>query len=263
MGAALQVITGRVTNAGGNFTALTANTGDAFQIQNFDAPAGCSLLQTWALGATAGISRVHSPKMHDNVQGIRTKFLAATPQPMLATGTMQPMQAQDTFTFEISDSGTETDLATLLFYYNNLPGSDAQLFDWPSVSARIRNLLTVEQTLTTGSTLGDYGGSAAINTNFDLLKANTNYAVLGYLTDTSVCTVGLRGPDTGNYRVGGPGTSTRVETRRWFVSLTEQTGLPLIPVINAANKGATLADLAHNASGSTVVVEWIMAELAS
>lgn len=263
MGAALQVVSGRVTNAGGNFTALTPDTGDSFQVQNFDAPGAAYLLNTWALGATAGISRIHSPKMHDNVQGIRTKFLASTPQPLLGSGPLQQMIAQDVYTWEINDAGTETDCASLLMYYTNLPGSDARLFDWASVSARVRNLLTVEQTLTTGSTLGDYGGSAAINTNFDLLKANTDYAVLGYLTDTSILTLGLRGPDTSNYRVGGPGTSTRIETRRWFVSLAEQTGLPCIPVINAANKGATLTDCVHTASGTTVVIEWYMAELAS
>lgn len=263
MGKALQVVSGRVTNAGGNFTALTVDTGDSFQVQNFTAPGQAWLLDTWALGATAGISRIHSPKMHDNVQGIRTKFLAATPTPLLCDGPLQPMQAQDTFTWEINDAGTETDCASLLMYYTDLPGSDARLFDPASVYGRIRNLLTVEQTLTTGSTLGDYGGSAAINTNFDLLKGNTDYAVLGYLTDTSILTLGLRGPDTSNNRVGGPGTTNRVDTRRWFVQLSERTGLPCIPVINAANKGGTLTDAVHNASGTTVVIEWLFAELAS
>lgn len=262
MGAALQVITGRATNPA-SFTAVTVATGDSLQVQNFPDGASASLLNMWGLGATAGIVRVHSPKLHDNVQGIRAKFLAATPQPLLPNGPMQPLFSQDTLTVEIQDAGTETDMATLLAYYSNLPGADAQLFDWSSIAPRVRNLLTVEQALTTGGTAGDYGGSAAINATFDLLKGNTYYAVLGYLSDTSVCTVGLRGPDTGNVRLGGPGSSTRIETRRWFVTLSEHTGLPLIPVINSANKGATLADLVHNATGTSVVLEWHLAELAS
>src|SRR6266702_5331928 len=171
MGKALQLITGRLTNAASAFVALTVNTGDSFQVQNFDAPGSATVVDLWALGATAGLVRVHSPKMHDTVQGIRCKFLAATPVPLLPDWAVQPMIAQDVFTFEINDSANETDLASLLFYYSNLPGSDARLFDWDTIAPRIRNILTVEQTLTTGSTAGDYGGSAAINTNFDLLKA--------------------------------------------------------------------------------------------
>lgn len=263
MGKALQVVTGHLTNAASAFVALTPATGDSFQVQNFDPPGSAYLLDMWALGATAGLVRIHSPKMHDNVQGIRSKFLAATPQPLLPDWSMQPMIAQDVFTFEINDSANETDMSTLLMYYDNLPGSDARLFDWPTIAPRIRNILTVENDLTTGGTAGDYGGSAAINTNFDLLKANTDYAILGYQTDVGVCTVGYRGPDTSNYRLGGPGTTSRFETRDFFVRLSQRLGLGLIPVFNAANKGATLVDLVHNATGTSVVLETILAELAS
>lgn len=263
MGAALEVVTGRVTNAGGVFVALTPNTGDSFNVRNFTAPDSAFLIDAWALGATAGTFRVRSPRLHDNVQGIRAKFLAATPQPLLPSRTQQTLYAQDTLILEISDAGAETDIGTILNYYTNLPGSGARLYDWPTIDARIRNILTNEVSLVSGATLGDYSGSVAVNSSFDLLKANTDYAILGYITDTSVQTIGIRGPDTGNFRVGGPGTSTRIETRDWFVKAAVENALPLIPVFNSANKAGTLVDVSHNANAVTTVCDLILAELAS
>ena len=263
MGAALQVITGRVVNPGATITTVTPNSGDTFQVQNFVTPTPAALLQSWALGATAGIASIHSPRMHDNIQGIRAKYLAATPQPFLPDYGSQPLVAQDTLVAAMSGGAAETDLVSILNYYPDLAGSSARLYAWPDIDARIRNILTVEVSVVTGATVGDYGGGVAINSLFDLLKANVDYALLGYDTDTNVQTVGVRGPDTSNFRVGGPGSSARFETRDWFVRLADRNKLPLIPVFNAANKGATIVDLAHNAAGTTVIVDLVLAELAS
>lgn len=263
MGAALEVISGRVTNPGGTITALTPNTGDSFSVRNFDSPGQAWLMDMWGFAATAGILRVRSPRLHDNVQGIRGKLLASTPQPLLPDWMQQPLYAQDTLILEESGGGAETDMATILNYYTDLPGANARLFDWPTIDHRIRNFLTNEVTITTGATAGDYGGSAAVNSSFDLLKANTDYAVLGYDTDTSVGTVGLRGPDTSNFRVGGPGSNARFETRDWFVRLAWRQQLPLIPVFNSANKAGTLVDIATPQTATAVVVQLVLAELAS
>lgn len=263
MGALLQVVSGRVTNPGAALTALTADTGDSFQVFAFDSPGQAFLLDAWALSATAGIFRVRSPRLHDNVQGLRNRILASTPQPLLPDVANQPLYSQDVLILEQSGGGAETDMATILNYYTDVPGSNARLFRWEDIVARIRNVIVNEVALTTGATLGDYGGQAAINASFDLLKANTDYAILGYQSDVSVCTVGIRGPDTSNFRVGGPGTNLRIETRDWFVDISRQNGLPLIPVVNAANKGATLVDVVHSAAGATVNVGLVLAELAA
>lgn len=263
MGAALQVISGRVTNPGAAVTPTTPATGDTFQVQNFDSPASATLIDAWVLGATAGILSIHSPRMHDNIQGIRAKALAATSAPLLPDYACQPLVAQDVLIAALSGGGAETDGLSFLNYYSDLPGANARLFGWNEIKPRIRNILTNEVSIVTGATVGDYGGGVAINSLFDLLKANVDYAVLGYNTDTAVQTVGLRGPDTSNFRLGGPGSNSRIETRDWFTRLSELQGLPLIPVFNAANKGATIVDLVHNAAGTTVIVDLILAELAS
>jgi len=261
MGAALQVISGRVTNPGATITPTTPATGDTFQVQNFDTPASAKMLQAWALGATAGIMSIHSPYLHDNIQGIRAKVLAAQSAPLLNDWADQPLRAQDVLIAALSGGGAETDGLSFLNYYTDLPGANARLYSWDEIKPRVRNLLGNEVTITTGGTVGDYGGGVAVNANFDLLKANTDYAILGYDCDTMVQTVGVRGPDTSNFRVGGPGPNARIETREWFVRMAEREQLPLIPVFNAANKGATIIDLIHNAAAATVVVELLLAEL--
>jgi hypothetical protein len=62
-------------------------------------------------------------------------------------------------------------------------------------------------------------------------------------------------------RCGGPGCSEEIETRNWFVDQTDIRKTPHIPVINAANKGATLVFQQDNAAGATNVIDLIAAEL--
>src|SRR5207253_232823 len=115
---------------------------------------------------------------------------------------------------------------------------------------RIVHISGCEVDLTTGGTAGDYGGAAAINTTFDQFKANTDYAIIGYNTDIACCSVGIRSADFANLRVGGPGTNNKIETRDWFVRMSNAMNLPMIPVFNAANKAGTLVDLVHNATST-------------
>ena len=48
----------------------------------------------------------------------------------------------------------------------------------------------------------------------------------------------------------------------WFVRLSRLTGIPLIPVINAANKGGTTIDIAQDQAGAAVNVSLILVEMA-
>ncbi|PYQ92464.1 MAG: hypothetical protein DMG02_01305, partial [Acidobacteria bacterium] len=108
------------------------------------------------------------------------------------------------------------------------------------------------------STAG-YNGARAINADVDLLQANTDYAVLGMTTDSECAAVCLRGPDTGNLRVAVPGEPDLTEdTAGWFRLLAFHYSLPLIPIINSANKGATLVDCVNDENGGTAnVVVWL------
>lgn len=261
MGRALQVISGRVTNPGATITALTVNTGDSFTVRSFPFESGAHLVQAWGRNATGGVARVRSPRLHDQAQGIRLAVPAANARPLLPEEARQRLYPQDVLTVESSGGGAETDLLSLLLYYQDLPGIDARLATWEELVDRVVNLMGAEQNLSTGATLGDYGGSQALTADFDTWKRNVDYALLGYVLDTACGTVGVTGPDTGNLRVAGPGEQAPDVTADWFVALSRRLGLACIPVINAANIGATTVDLTHTAAATAIDVNLIFAEL--
>lgn len=262
MGIAYEVVTGRATNPGATPTVLTANTSDTFTVRSFPFESGAFLEGLWAKAGTSGIIRVRSPRLHDNVQGLRLQHIANTARNLLPDEAMQRLFPQDVLTVEITGSAAATDVGAMAVYYRDLPGTDARLAMWEQIQPRIVNILSVDVDITAATTLGDWSAGTPLDTTFDLLKSNVDYAVLGYTTETSVAAVALRGPDTGNLRVGGPGTTESIETRNWFVDQTRLKGTPHIPVINAANKGATLAFQVDNLAGAANNVQWILAELA-
>lgn len=263
MGAAMEVITGRVLNPGATLTAVTPGTGDSTVVRNFSLPSMAHLENMWAQGATAGAVRFRSPRMHDNVQNFRTQFIAADPRQLLPYPIQQPLYPQDQIILEQSGGGAETDCVGVLLYYEDLPGANARLAKWAEIEPRVQNILTAEVNLTTGGTAGDYGGAVPINTTFDLLKANVDYAILGYEVSVAALTVGIRSPDFGNLRVGGPGSTQRDETRQWFLWNDMQSNFPFIPVFNAANKGSTIIDLVSTATAQAVIVDLVLAQLAT
>lgn len=262
MGKAFEVVNGRTVNQAA-LTAVTFATGDSGTVKAFNPATKAWLLEMWALEATAGVARIRSPRLHDNVQNLRYTTIVGTPQPLMGEVVNQPLYPQDVLIAELSGGGAETDVLSFINYYQDLPGTDARLFRWEEIASRVKNAVTIEVSTTTSATAGDYGGAVAINSLFDTLKANVDYAILGYVTNVNVASVGLRGPDTGNLRVGGPGTTQRMETRDWFRLMSLWNDLPMIPVINAANKGATLVDAVHTTASTTVIIDFIAVELSA
>lgn len=257
---AFQVVSGRVTNPGTTITALTVNTGDSFTVRSFPFGAGAYLEEAWVDTDTLGLIRIRSPRLHDPSQGIRLQVPVAN-RPLLPRPLEQRLYPQDVLTVECTGDAVGTVLGAFLVYYEDLPGIQARLASWEEVMPRIVNVMGAEQNLTTGATAGDYGGSQAINADFDLFKRNIDYALLGYLTDTAVGLVGITGPETGNLRVGGPGGLMPETTSEWFIHLSRLTGRPHIPIINAANVGNTTVDLAVEETATAVDVTLIFAEL--
>lgn len=261
MGRAMEIITGRVTNPGATLTALTANTGNAFTVRAFSDSSTAWLEGIWAQQATAGVVRVRSPKLHDSTQGIRYRTPAAVIRNFIADPSASRLYSTDVLTVEQSGGGAEVDSAALMIYYDDLPGGDQQLALWEQVKPSIVNLLTIEVAITGPATSGDWSAGNAINSTFDLLKADTRYAIFGYQTDAEVLAVGLAGADTSNYRVGGPGCIEPLETRDWFIRQSMMTGRPHIPIINSNNRGNTLASVARITAAGTVNVSFSAAEL--
>lgn len=261
MGKVIEIVTGRVTNPGATLTALTANTGNSFTVRAFDSGSAAWLHALWGQQATAGVIRVRSPKMHDAVQNLRYQNGAAVIRNLLPEPAQTRLYPTDVLTFEQSGGGAEVDSAALELYYDDLPGGDQKLALWEQVQPKIVNLLTVEVAVTGPTTSGDWSAGNALNASFDLLKADTLYALLGYTVDTASLAVGISGPDTSNYRLGGPGPTEPLEMRDWFIRQAMRRGKPYIPIINSNNRGGTLVSVAKVGAGGTINVDLSLAEL--
>lgn len=264
MGLAMELISGKVTAPGATLTALTMAAGNSLTVRNASLTSDVRLVQMWAQNNAAGIFRIRSPKLHDNVQGIRYRIDAADTIPLLAYGSWQKLTPQDTLIAELSGSATggQIEQGQALIWYADLPGSNARLANWSDIVGRVVNILTVEVAITAGAT-GGYSGQVAINATFDLLQANTDYALLGGMTDVACAAIQVVGPDFANFGVGFPGfMADRSIPGNFFKDLNQQLGVPTIPIFNSANKNGTLVSVVQNQAAAAVNCNLIIAQLA-
>lgn len=263
MGLALEFITGRATAPGAVLTALTMATGDTLTIRNTNPGVDIRLLDVWAFNNATGVFRVRSPRMHDNVQGFRTRVTALIADDLVPPGAYQVLYPQDALIAEISGSavGGNIEQGGLLIWYRDVPGLAARLGAWSDVMQYAVNMLTVEVAIASGAA-GGYSGGVAFNSTFDFLKANTDYAIIGAEVDAACLAVTLKGPDTGNVRVAIPGILTgRWRTVDFFKRLSQNLGLPTIPIISSANKAGTTIEVVQNQGAAAVNSVWHLLEL--
>lgn len=263
MGVAMEIVDTFATNPGVGpaFATSVPFPGDVLAVRNFPDPSQAFLLDVYGLSATAGAARIRSPRLHDNVQGIRFREIAATNRALLPDGVTQKLYAQDALVVEQFGGAAETDGFGYVVYYENLPGSAANLHTFADIAGRILNYVNVEVAVAAAAPIGTRSAASALNATMDLLIANTDYALIGYESDVNGLSVGFRGVDTGNLRLGGPMTTERIETRDWFMSLGAQIGKPTIPVINSANKSGFLIDTAQVVIGVAANITLLLAQL--
>lgn len=259
---AIEVVTGRVVNPGAAFTALTVNTGQTFSVRDFPDSMPAYLEGVWTQQATAGQVRVRSPRLHDDTQGMRFIAPAATVRNFLADEAEQKLFPNDPLRFEMTGGAAETDSAALLFYYRDLGGVAARLSTWEELKPRIVDIMGQEVDVAGPVTAGDWSAGVAVNATNDNLKADTDYAILGYGVSAECLALAVSGTDTGNLKVGGPAPADPLETRDWFVSMAKRHGTPHIPVFNSNNRGNTLVSIARNTAAGTVNTHLVLARLA-
>lgn len=249
---AMEVVTAQDTAAAAAMTAMVANAGNSLTVRSFPDAANAYIWDMWAQQATAGALRVHSARLHDDVQGILYNIVAGTVRSFFPTQARQKLYPNDVLRLEHTNGGAETDIGAMLIYYEDLPGVAARLAMWDQVKPRIVNLLT-NSVVVAAPVAGNWSAGTAINATTDLLKADTDYAILGYACLGSMAAVGIQSADTGNLRVGGPGTTEVIETRDWFVRISTDIGGPAIPIFNSNNRGSTLISVANTAAAGTTV----------
>jgi hypothetical protein len=265
VGVAIDTIGTFVTAGATNPTSLktvTVSTGDSLQVRSFPAANQAWLEQLFYEGATKGKVRVESPLFHDNVTGITLASADTSSNWMMGQYLRQPVRTTDTLAAFASAAAGASGILALSIYYQNLPSSNARLANWGDISGVIKSIKGLEVDVTTSGTIGTWQDTA-INTTDKQLHANTDYAVIGYEIDAAVAVVGVKGNETGNLRVCGPGVATTIPTPSYFADLAQKLGTPHIPVFNSNNQGAYFVSTLANVASVASKVYLLLAELST
>lgn len=270
MGAALHMLTsGKANITGGAFESLSALGGDSLSLFAFPSGSRAWLLTAWGIDSDSKADfDIRSPRLHDNVRGIRMSNTPLAPGAVTANGAQimlpryakQPLYSSDTLVEEVNGTAADDAILSQLIYYENLPGVSANLVTWAEIEARVVNIVGIRVSPTSGAVVA-FGTAVALNSTDDRLQADIDYALLGYTVDTPITTIGIKGPNTGNIRLGGPGMVDGLITSNWFVQLSRDTGLPCIPVINANNRATTFIDTCDGEGATAAGINLIFAEL--
>lgn len=239
MGLAVDTIGLHATAAGAAGKAATVSTGDTLTVRAFPQAATAKLAAIFRHDETAteGFVQVKSPRLANNVTGIKVRALGNPSTNLLGSGGQQSLYSTDTLVANISGvaTATHTTFAALQVYYSTLPGVAARLHSWGDISGAVQNIFT--QTVTIDVAVAGTWVTKLSNATADLMAANTTYALLGYLVDLAYGCVGIKALETGNLRVCGPGTTRPEVTAGYFVDQSNRLGLPFIPVVNSNNRG--------------------------
>jgi hypothetical protein len=260
MGVAIDTVFGTAHNAGTTATALTMASGDSLTIRNYNPPASCKLERISRAGTASSKVVINSPLLYDNVQALHFITSESPSQFLFPKGYGQAVQAQDVLSVTTTGGTNEYDGVLLEFYYTDLPGASARLYMPSDVMPLIDYYTVWETDCTSGATPPNWVDTA-LNTTETRMKANSDHAVLGYITDVACAAVAIKGPDTSNLRIGGPGTNSSRDTSEWFTWWSERQGTPHIPVINSANIGATYVSVADVGASTAVKVQLILGHL--
>jgi hypothetical protein len=215
----------------------------------------------------AGDLRIRSPRLHDDVNAIRVAAPAGVKQVAVDRYFEQPLFSQDTLTveavFTTAPTAGDYSLGFLQIAYDDVPGIAGNFRTWAEVSGQIVDYLAVPVNPSSAAALGSWGGGVAINSTVDVFKANTLYALLGYIAPVAFGAFSIQGVDVGNLQFGGPGSTDTKTTRGYFADLSQNSGKPAIPVVNSQNKNTTLVSVADGALSTAYELSLVWAQLSA
>jgi len=247
MGLAYEVIgfNGTTGAVGDVYADAAADAGDTLTIRQFAQGSKAQLEFIGLQPAAAGATRVEvkSPVLHDNVQGIELVTAESPAAFLMPERTGEPMQPGDTLTVQVATSVAAATVigGALGIYYQNVDGLAASLKMWSDISAQITHIKPFS--VTPGAVAANTWLDTSLDTAAAQLDANRYYAVLGYVTSDPYVAVGIKGQNTGNVRVGGPGATSTLNIANYFVEVSDLQQTPHIPVFYANNKGSTYLSL--------------------
>lgn len=269
MGLAIESVLAYLSDAAtATAQAMTAGANQSFNVRAAASPSGGVTLESvHADFQDAGEFRVRSPRMHDDVNGIRVEAPSRPTGPVLHEYFQQPLFSQDSLTveavFTAAPTAAHISNALMTIFYDDLPGVQGNFRHWAEVAPNVVDYLSVPVIPTSGATAGDWGNGVAINSTVDVFKANTLYALIGVTAPVAFSAWAIQGVDIGNMLVGGPGCVATQDQRRYFAALSDLTGKPAIPIINSQNKGTTLVFAADRTAATAYTVTLHFAQLAA
>lgn len=265
MGLALDTVLYDVHNAATSAIGLTAatltNSGDPAQIRSFPDSAFAKMLAVTLHGSGTRQARITSPRMHDNVTGLTFQSSEVPTQFLLPQEVGEPLYSVDTLAVSADAAASSDTVVALLNFYANLPGIDAQLKSWDEVKRRMIRLKVMQVAVISSATPGTWVDTV-ITTTENQLKADYEYALLGFEESAALSVVGIKGPATGNLRICAPGSAETLDLTEYFIIMGERHGLPMIPVFKANDRGATNISVASFAASVASNVYAILAQLA-
>lgn len=245
--------------AGTNPATLVAGGTGTLAVEAFST-GNAYLEQIWAAGATTDFVRVRSPRMHDANQGLRLVVGATQRTNLLPWGLDAQVYSSDVPVYEIDATGAGTGLVCGTYGYDDLGSGSVQLSNWSEVQSRIIDVFSNQFAVTAGA-IGAWGAGVALNNATDNLKANNQYALLGYGCSVGVGAFAINGADTGNFDIAFPGDPDTRETRNYFINLSQQSGRAAIPIIQANNRAGTIVKSTDVAAGTVSQLSLILARL--
>jgi hypothetical protein len=256
-----------------NAAAATAQSMTPFSGQSFSvrATAGGSAPVTLEAVSTdfqdPGDFRIRSPRLHDDVNALR---LAATPSNfdnVTLEYFEQPLFSQDNLIVEAVFTAVPTlghiSYGFMTLAYADVPGIQGLYRTWAEVSPNIVNYLSVPVNPSSAAAATTWGTGVAINSTVDVFKANTLYALIGYVAPVAFGAWCIQGVDIGNLQFGAPGVAQPISTRRYFPYLDQNSTNPAIPVINSQNKATTNVFIADRTLSTAFELSLIWAQLSA
>ena len=254
---------------GGGWDAMAALSGDSLTVKSMEPGSRAFILEAWGGNSVTKCDfSIRSPRLHDSTRGIRLAHMFnptlsgsdGNPQLYLPGIAKQELHSTDTLVVETLATANDDLNFIMAVYYEGLGGISSRLITGHDAMARQKNLVGIRVSPTAGAS-NAYGTAEAIDTDDNRLKADTDYALLGYLTDLPFTSLGIKGPDTGNLRVAGPGHWNEQITSGWFVDLSTRHNIPLVPVINSNNKSVTFCDAVDAVTNVAPLITLLFAEL--
>lgn len=240
-----------------------AVAGDSLIIKN---GSDARMIQCWSDHQAAGFAQIiRGTSGHDTTRDLRYEVPISEIELHQPMGVANVLSPQETLSILLGGSAVAGDVETLcmLIEYQNLKGlGDQNLIDWPTLMRRMEKTVNLDVTIAAAVGPAFATSEELITAELDLLKSNREYAIIGYKVRSECAAVYVRGSDTANMRIGGPGNDLNGElTAEWFALLSRAYGEAMIPVIDTGNKGSTFVGVHQDENAGNVNVSFLLALL--